>query len=459
METFIDKLLSGVPDYTSFLTLEEIQRKCEKLSRKYPDLAQWKVLGKSGRGRPIHCLKIGKGSRNALMFGCPHPNEPIGTMTLDYFTEALLEDDELRQKLDYTWYIVNVWDVDGFELNREWLKGPYSIDRYARWFYRPPGYQQVDWNFPIRYKKLQWEKSIPETEVMMALLDEIKPHFIYALHNAGFGGAYWYLSEGLPALYPKLYAAAEKEGIPLHLGASESADGEQFAPAVFHHIDIRKEYDHLERGGVAEPQQVLNVGTSSAQYAKEKYGSFTLLTELPYFFDKRIGDNGAGTMTKASALQQQRAWNREANRFLQNTLNRSREYMAADNPFYCAVSEFIREDGDSALDSMLESEEYKRLCTKAEEFDLLYGFKFYKLLIYGMLVRANEYELDLPDGPNDTHSGERKAVFRQAAEEAERARKDLADFLEENLAYQVIPIKSLVKIQLESGLRTIMELG
>ena len=33
-------------------------------------------------------------------------------MLLEHFTKALAENEELRKELDYTWYIVKVWDTD-----------------------------------------------------------------------------------------------------------------------------------------------------------------------------------------------------------------------------------------------------------------------------------------------------------------------------------------------------------
>ncbi len=33
------------------------------------------------------------------MFGCPHPNEPMGAMLLEYFSRALAEDEDLRKAL------------------------------------------------------------------------------------------------------------------------------------------------------------------------------------------------------------------------------------------------------------------------------------------------------------------------------------------------------------------------
>lgn len=106
-------------------------------------------------------------------------------MMLEYFTRALAENKALRDELDYTWYIVKAWDYDGLMLNEKWLKGPYTLYNYSRNFFRPAGFKQVDWTFPIDYKDLHFHEPIPETQAMMKLIDEIRPEFIYSLHNAG----------------------------------------------------------------------------------------------------------------------------------------------------------------------------------------------------------------------------------------------------------------------------------
>jgi len=35
----------------------------------------------------------------------------------------------------------------------------------------------------------------------MAVIDEVKPTFLYSLHNAGFGGVYYYTSHPCAPLY------------------------------------------------------------------------------------------------------------------------------------------------------------------------------------------------------------------------------------------------------------------
>ena len=121
---------------------------------------------KSRSGHPLLCLTIGCGSENAILYGCPHPNEPIGAMMLEAFSRILAEDAELRQALDYTFYIIKVWDVDGVRLNEPWFKGPFSITNYVRHFFRPAPTRQVDWTFPIDYKNLHFHDTIPETRAL-----------------------------------------------------------------------------------------------------------------------------------------------------------------------------------------------------------------------------------------------------------------------------------------------------
>ena len=64
-------------------------------------------------------------------------------MMLEYLSLRLAEDDSLRESLGYTWYLIKCIDPDGTRLNEGWFKGPFSIENYARHFYRPASFQQV----------------------------------------------------------------------------------------------------------------------------------------------------------------------------------------------------------------------------------------------------------------------------------------------------------------------------
>jgi hypothetical protein len=71
-------------------------------------------IGKSRSGEEINALRIGKGKKSALLFGFPHPNEPIGSMTIECLSWRIVEDEALN-KLDSTWYIVKCADLLGLD--------------------------------------------------------------------------------------------------------------------------------------------------------------------------------------------------------------------------------------------------------------------------------------------------------------------------------------------------------
>ncbi|HHY48046.1 MAG TPA: peptidase M14, partial [Firmicutes bacterium] len=209
-----ERVLSGVPNYTAFLTVDELNRRSEDLASRYPRLVELVPLGRSRSGDPIHALKIKGGRDVALLFGCPHPNEPIGSLMLDYLAERLVTNDEFRMGLDYTWLIIKCIDPDGTRLNEGWFESPFHLETYVRNFYRPPGFQQVEWTFPVHYKRLRFDSPLPETQCLMRIIEQEKPRFLYSLHNTSFGGVYWYVTGDIPELYPSFYSLARRYRLP-----------------------------------------------------------------------------------------------------------------------------------------------------------------------------------------------------------------------------------------------------
>ena len=127
-----------MPDVREFLTLAELRADLRALVAAFPAVARLETVGTSAEGRPIELVTVGHGRRPVLLAGVPHPNEPIGTLTLRFLCRLLCEDDELRARLDVTLYAIPVADPDGFVLNEGWFKGAFSPLRYALDYYRPP---------------------------------------------------------------------------------------------------------------------------------------------------------------------------------------------------------------------------------------------------------------------------------------------------------------------------------
>ncbi len=454
LKPVFQKVIDTIPDYKVFLTPDELDESSRALAAEFPETVELFEIGRTRKDRPLLCLKIGNGPKNALVFGTPHPNEPIGTMLAEHFSRCLAADAELREELGYTWYIVKNWDADSLELNKGWLKGPFTITNYSRNFFRPAGFKQVDWTWPIDYKTLHFDAPLPETTAMKDLIDEIKPAFIYSLHNAGFGGVYWYQSKKTPEIWDAMREVAIDQGVPLNLGEPEAPYCVLWAPAVYEELGIEQEYDYLEKYGDPDkdPAEAIVCGDCSGGYSAKKYNSFTFLTELPYFYDPRIDDQSPTERIRRDVVTESLDWGKETSAFLRDTLAISQQYMDAENPFMLAIQAFTRDSSDDATRKMIaEDPAFAEPATVAQVFDNLLVTKFYKLLSFGMLVRANESELAAMDESGEDNP-EKRAALEKALAAAKPAYEKLAAELEESFDYQVVPIKKLVTIQLSCGL-------
>ena len=86
-----EQIEARIPEYEVFLTVDELNERTKELSSRYPDVVEQSIIGRSRSGEPIYCLKIGRGKKRTVWFGCPHPNEPIGTLTIDFGHDFLLK--------------------------------------------------------------------------------------------------------------------------------------------------------------------------------------------------------------------------------------------------------------------------------------------------------------------------------------------------------------------------------
>lgn len=437
-----DKVIEEVPEYKTFCTIDELKVSSEKLSQKYPSKVKIFRIGKSRKGEEIEALKIGKGEKTALLFGFPHPNEPIGSMALEYLSWRLVEDESL-DKLNFTWYIIKCIDPDGARLNEGWFKGPFNPFNYALNYYRPPGYQQIEWNFPIKYKTLVWDKPIPETRALMRIMEDAKPQFMYSLHNSGFGGVYFYVSSRCKPLYVKFQNLAKKEKLPLHLGEPEAPYMKKLAKAIFKMPTSVESYDFLKKHTKKDPAKIINCGTSSDDYARRVAGSFTLVCEMPYYYDPRIGDTSESDVIRREAVLYGLTLAEERYNFIKEKYSEVKAIVGkrkGKKPFIDAIEESLKRFPDylAAQRHWAETDrKLRRKATVAEKFDSYVISRFYSLLSLGMLYRC------VKDTKNEAVE---KEVLQRITEWNEE--------LENQLSYKVIPIRSLVRVQLGSALLT-----
>jgi len=451
MEVIMDaikQVIKNVPEYTFFKTVDELNESSRELAEKHPDIASFYQVGNSMAGDPIYCLKIGKGSKAILLYGFPHPNEPIGSMMLDYLSWQLAENEAFRNRFeDVSWYIVKAADNDGAKLNEGWFKGPYTPLNYALNFYRPAGYQQVEWTFPIKYKTLDNNDPIPETKALMKIIEEVKPVFIYSLHNAGFGGVYNYISEDAPILYPIFEKAYTDLDIPAALGEPEMPYAVKFADAVYKMPTTVDTYEFYAANSDKDPAEIIGKsGTCSYDYGRlfnEKV--FELVCEVPYYYNPKIEDLSLTEFVRRDLVLANLENMKSNYQKIKDIYFPLKEKIVIESPLKTALDHFI-ESADKHLPVQENwaktAKELDARATVAEAFDNGPVSKTYKMLMWGMLRRILLLNFE--------KTGE--CEFKEAAEKVYDQMKEMSDALEGELDYVVIPIKKLVQIQLMSGL-------
>ena len=448
LEDFVVKVLDGIPEYREFMTVDELNRSSEKLVSKHGDKASLFEVGTARNGEPIKCLKIEGGEVNALLFAFPHPNEPIGSMTLEYLSWMLVSNDEFRRRMNTTWYLVKCVDPFGARLNEGWFKGRWSLKKYALNYYRPPGYKQVEWTFPIEYKTLRFDRPLPETKALMKLMDDIRPDFMASLHNAGFCGAYFYLSDPLPEVYDKLHKIAERFNIPIHLGEPEVPYVVKLADAVFKMPTVTDAYEYYARYLKKDPAEVIRSGASSDEYVKRiNKDALTVVCEVPYIYDDRIADTTPIGIKRRDIIMLGIRKTRRNLRELKRRLEKVEPYVRKDSPFYEALSEFIRVGFES-----LKAEENwakrdpstDRQATVSEAFDTVAaGVYFYGTLRYGLFYRL------VSEGGVDAE--ELKKHRRWSLKRISQMESEFTKLSN----YKVISIRNLVGVQLGTILYTL----
>jgi hypothetical protein len=430
-------LLARVPDHREFLTLEELRTSARSLVAEFPGLARLETVGASAEGRPIEMLTVGHGRRRVLLVGVPHPNEPIGTLTIDFLTRLLCEDDALRAKLDVTLHAVTVADPDGYVLNEGWFKGAFSPLRYALNFYRPPHREQVEWSFPVDYRTLQFTTPTPETAAVMRVMERVRPEVFYSLHNAGFCGVYFYVSHARPALFAALHELVRSQGLPLHRGEPEVPYLTTLAPAIYELFGIDDTYEYLARTLGEDPAPIIEAGTSGDDWLRRVCDAFSIVCELPYYTAPALDDTNPADVTRRDAVragtdralalhaETTRAFDAIADRVPEHRLTRSvRDYLRK-TPKRLAAE---RANAESSPD-------YARIATRAEALDATVCTVFYHSLYMGEVHRLATM------------------IAADATAEVLHARlAALADEVERASRLRVLPLRELVAVQAGAGL-------
>jgi hypothetical protein len=409
--------MSSLPEMDRFLTVDELNADFARIAAGFPEIARLERVGSSSLGEPIRMLTMGSGPTQLLLFACPHPNEPIGAMMLHHLARLLCEDDALRDGLGCTWNMIPCVDPDGTRLNEGWFAGPFTVTNYARNFYRPAAHQQVEWTFPNFHKTNYFDRSLPESEMLMRVIDRLQPALMGSLHNAGFGGVYYYVSRDEPKLYSTFYDLPEWEELPLRLGEPEVPYAPAYAPAIFGMISAADAYDYMEANGA--DMSSFSHGGSSAEYATT-YDTLTLIIEMAYYDDDRVNDQTVTETNRRDAILAGLDRSDEGYKVITGHLDAVSDDLRAKSVFEAAVRSFMKLQRESTAAERTWAETdpaTDRPATVAELFSSNQESRFYRLLTLGMLLRLLEGEIAIGNGTPTIreHLKEATTTFEQWA--------------------------------------------
>lgn len=451
---WIDRLVADVPPMDRYYRVDELDARMAALAAAYPAAVRIEPIGASRAGHPLRMVTIGEGPIPALLFGCPHPNEPIGAQMLDFFAHALAREPDLRVRLPFTWHLIPCVDPDGTRLNEGWFDDPSSLLTYTRHYYRPPADEQVEWTFPFVHGDYAWRTPLPETAAIAAVVETLRPPYVYSLHNCGFGGVYYYLSRAFPELHPILRALAVEHDLPLALGEPEVQWAHRLDDAILRSLS---QVDHLAHvrvhGGEEAVAELVQSGGSSYDFAVGVVPDVAhLLCEVPYFLVEGIADARPSGQTRGEVFAQSLARAEELGASLDRWFGLLGDALRTPSPFRSAIDE-VHRTLPKALAVMRHlvatDPEMQREATVAERANALYVDGGYGLLTLGMVPRMVAAEAA---ARTETSEGE-TAALAQVASEAEATIARWHAELDAGAHYGAVPIQTLVRIELAAGLR------
>jgi hypothetical protein len=282
----VSQAIQGTPKFETFCSVDRLHRLIDELRQDSRFAIE--LIGASMNGLPLHHIRFGRGEVKALFVGGPHAPEPIGSVTVYALLNLLQQGSGTLLKSNVEWHVVPCIDPDGARLNEGWTQHPFDVARYVRGYYVQPPADQVDFSFPIAYKGVEFTSLSREATALRALLDRVRPDFLYSLHNSQLlaGGAWFATSRDLGAnCYKQLEELLDGRGIPLQVNAFAGRWFRQFSGGMVEMPSTRKYIDYFLEHGIEVPKALTqgSIGASSGDYLLDiNKSALTFATELTY---------------------------------------------------------------------------------------------------------------------------------------------------------------------------------
>ena len=444
-------LLNEVPECKEYLKVDELNTNSNKLAEENPDIVKILELGKSTCNEPIKCLKIGKGKYNALIYGFPNPEEPVGGLMLDHFSNLLANNRSMLEQLDYTWYLIKCIDPDGARLNEGFLKGPFNPLHFSKNYYRTPGSFTGEMNFPYKYGELNIGNPTSETKALMKLIDQTRFDFISSLHNMKFDGMTYQVSEPCPNLYPSLWQIAKEYNIMLR-----KRPGRMLAPGV----QLNASLPDVLAGYFTPIQNYIRSKAAGKGPLREPRGAFvfeyTLLTNPDVFmmipecciwYDPRLFDDGPSKKTLNEVLDYTQNVGSETNKFLFSLYEKSLPLLKDSSPFLEMLRQLFGRERERSINYGDPSVEFnqkqlKSLTTLATEIATEGRADIYRMFNLGAMIRMFDYQL--------SQHNNKKTELESYRNEANEKLEEWNNIVEKKYERKTVPLKNLICMNMGS---------
>ena len=438
-----EDVIAGVPAHERYLSVDELEESTDRFVAAHPAVKVW-TAGASRAGHEIRCIEVGDGPLRAVLAGVPHPEEPVGTLVLEYLLPLLAEAD-LAQRLGFRFSVLKVCDPDGMRLNEAWFSEPGDLAGFLLRQYRPAFVEQFEWTFPFAWKGYAFSTPRPEARAVMEVVQRAPLDLYMGMHNAHCSGAYFYVSHDDPTLRGELATVLAAAGLPPHRGEPEMPFLTALGDAVFEAFDLRDDYEYYARYGV-EPAAVLQGGTSSDAYAASVWDCFTLVAEVPFYTSDKAADRSPAGVTRAEAVRRGIELEREYAGWLAARYAEAAAELTDTSPWQRALHAYLVGVKD---DLRAEVEMVAREPYFAEEASVAQLFSSVCLRELDVLSRVGHLAGMAAAGPA---ASETLAAVRAAAEEKVRVR---AAELVAAGGIRAVPLRTLAQAQLAALLCTL----
>jgi hypothetical protein len=304
----LSHIASRVPDYRQLPPSESMQARTDALrALSRPDVLV-REIGRSRTGAAIDMITIGSGPMHVLLVGTPHPNEPIGCLTIEFLIETLIADAALCNASGCTWHFVKTIEPDGLVLNEGWLARPGDASAYFANFFRPALDEQAEYTFPLCTPTYSFDEPVAENMAYREALRIAKPDLLFSLHNAEYGGVFYVVSREVPGLLPNLGLQPARFGARLDEIGELGGELEPLAPGVFKGPDFAA---WVERMGAANTWRAGQSVFGQCALA----ATFVVTVETPYWHDASPPADD-GPVALSEALADMPAWQAEGLRLM-----------------------------------------------------------------------------------------------------------------------------------------------